>query len=111
MPQWEQTLRVIRAGYEERCAILLEQLAEHLPEHVSWTRPVGGFFTWLTLPRLPAATDMIARAIAHRLVLVPGDACYVQPPPMCHVRLAYSNGTRESLVEGAQRLAAAIVDG
>ena len=110
MPEWSQTLGAIRADYRDRCEALLGSLAEHMPAGVTWTRPSGGFFTWLTLHDVPPGTDMLAAGIEHHLVLVPGDACYVRPPTRCHVRLAYSNGTPESLEEGARRLAATLAD-
>lgn len=110
MPEWSRTLTEIRAGYRDRCGVLLGALTEHMPPGVTWTKPSGGFFTWLTLADVPAGTDMLAQAIGHHLVLVPGDACYVRPPAQRYVRLAYSNGTPESLEEGARRLAATLAD-
>lgn len=108
LPEWSATLGEIRAAYRDRCEALLGSLSEHMPEGVTWTEPAGGFFTWLTLHDVPPGTDMLAAAIEHHLVLVPGDACYVRPPDQRHVRLAYSNGTPESLEEGARRLAATL---
>lgn len=103
-PDWEPTLDRLRELYHSRCQTLLSALASELPLGVRWTKPSGGFFTWLTLPGLPADTDLLAVAIEHRLVLVPGDACWVHPPATRYVRLAYSNGSPEQLHEGARRL-------
>jgi DNA-binding transcriptional MocR family regulator len=40
----------LRASYRARCMALLEGLAAEMPAGVTWARPGGGFFTWLTLP-------------------------------------------------------------
>lgn len=81
---------------------LLQALSEELPDGVRWTRPRGGFFTWLSLPTVRPDVDLLAAAIEHKLV--PGDACWAVPPAGRHVRLAYSNGTPGELREGARRL-------
>lgn len=104
-PEWSTHLKIIRDAYESRCAVLLQALREDMPDDVTWTKPGGGFFTWLTVPGLRPETDILAAAIKRHLVVVPGNACYVQIPDACHVRLAYSNGTPENLAEGSRRLA------
>ena len=45
-PQLRQSSQL----YADRCRLMLAALEEHMPEEVSWTRPRGGFFTWLTGP-------------------------------------------------------------
>ena len=109
-PEWAATLDVIRAQYAQRCAYLLGCLEEHMPAGVTWTRPQGGFFTWLTLPDVPPEVDLLAEAVKHDLVIVPGQACFVNPPATSHVRLAYSNGRDETMAAGVERLAATLAD-
>ena len=45
----EQVVRS-RALYRGKCEQLLAALERSLPDGAVWTRPQGGFFTWLTLP-------------------------------------------------------------
>lgn len=103
-PDWAPTLLRQRELYAQRCGAVLTALEAELPAGVTSTRPSGGFFTWVTLPDAPPGTDLLAAAIEHRLVLVPGDACWVRPPASRHVRLAYSGGEPDELREGARRL-------
>ncbi|WP_374928507.1 PLP-dependent aminotransferase family protein [Kytococcus sedentarius] len=107
-PRWRPVLDAQRAVYAERCRVLLDALGREMPPGVHWTEPSGGFFTWLTLPGVPPGTDLLGAAIEQRLVLVPGDACFVDPPPTRHVRLAFSSGSDADLIEGARRLGAMV---
>lgn len=107
-PEWWQNLTIIRRSYQTRCEALLTALAKHLPDGVTWTTPRGGFFTWLTVAGVSPETDILAAAIEHHLVIVPGNACYVRTPAACHIRLAYSNGTPDEFDEGTRRLASTL---
>ena len=46
---WYGQVKVYRAMYAERCKAMLDALDEYMPE-CSWTKPAGGFYTWVTLP-------------------------------------------------------------
>jgi DNA-binding transcriptional MocR family regulator len=107
-PEWESTLLTQRTAYQQRCGYTMDALAPELTDDITWTRPSGGFFTWLTLPGVDPAADILACAIEQRLVVVPGGACYARQPAAAHVRLAYSNSTREQVDEAARRLAVTI---
>lgn len=104
-PSWREHLDALRAGYAQRCQVLLNALAEQELDGVRWTRPEGGFFAWVTIDGVDPATDLLAAATQHELIVVPGSSCFVQAPERAAVRLAYSNGSPGSLREGARRLA------
>ena len=46
----------------ERRDAMLESLESELPEGASWSRPEGGYFTWLDLPSGTDAAALLARA-------------------------------------------------
>lgn len=107
---WRQHLDALRATYGERCAALLRALDTELPDGTAWTRPTGGFFTWVTIDGVEPGTDLLAAAIEHQLIVVPGAACYAGEATSAAVRLAYSNSSPDELAEGARRLSAVIDD-
>ena len=52
-------IQSLRTLYRRRRDTMLRALAAYMPEGVSWTRPQGGFFIWLTLPSYIDAKAML----------------------------------------------------
>ena len=97
----------IRAAYMARRDAMLEALARHMPEGVEWTRPEGGMFIWLTLPRGMDGADLLARAIEQKnLAFVPGRAFHADGSGGNTLRLAFSCADAEMIEEGMKRLGA-----
>ncbi len=46
----DEQVAASRALYRRKCERMLAALERTMPAGVTWTRPAGGFFTWLTLP-------------------------------------------------------------
>lgn len=110
-PRWREVLDAQRTRYAERCARMLDALeTAGLPGDVTWTRPCGGFFSWLTLPGIPTSTDLLQACVEHRVIAVPGNACYATTPERSHLRLAFSNASDDELAEGVRRVATTIDD-
>ncbi|MCU1574380.1 MAG: aminotransferase [Micrococcaceae bacterium] len=102
---WMGQIRTYRRLYRERCAALLDALAEYMPDGVQWTRPLGGFFVWLTLPGQVDTYPLLQPGIDAGVVFVPGAAFTATPGPSNTLRLAFSAVPPESLREGVRRLA------
>ncbi len=102
---WQGQIATYRALYAERCAALLEALDEFMPEGVSWTRPEGGFFVWLTLPEGIDTYPLLHEGIDAGVVFVPGAAFSAAEGPSNKLRLAFSAVPPETLREGVRRLA------
>jgi DNA-binding transcriptional MocR family regulator len=98
----------LRAAYRARCAALLEGLAEHLPSGITWTRPGGGFFVWVTLPEGVASEEVQLRAAREGVAFVPGSRFCCCGGCENSLRLAFSFLSEKELKEGASRLTAAI---
>ncbi|WP_284754824.1 PLP-dependent aminotransferase family protein [Arthrobacter sp. efr-133-R2A-120] len=102
---WRGQIDTYRALYEERCNALLVALEEHMPPGLSWTRPEGGFFVWVTLPDGVDTYPLLKRAIAAGVVFIPGAAFTHSAEPSNKLRLAFSAVPPESIAEGVRRLA------
>ena len=71
---WQEQLKAFREMYRERRDAMLDELAATMPADVTWTRPAGGFFVWLTLPSGLDSKAMLSRAIALGSPTCPGPA-------------------------------------
>lgn len=107
---WQGQIRTYRTLYEERCTALLAALEEFMPEGVSWTRPEGGFFVWLTLPAGIDTYPLLYTGIDAGVVFVPGAAFTATPGPSNNLRLAFSAVPPEMLREGVKRLAPVLAE-
>ncbi|HEY8295340.1 MAG TPA: PLP-dependent aminotransferase family protein [Micrococcaceae bacterium] len=102
---WLGQVRTYRRLYAERCASLLAALEEFMPDGVTWTRPEGGFFVWLTLPEGIDTYPLLYQGIDAGVVFVPGAAFTSAPGPSNKLRLAFSSATQDNIREGVRRLA------
>ena len=109
---------VLVGTYRRKRDVMMEAMGEHLGgiEGVSWTRPRGGLFTWLTVPEgLDTGPDgpLFARCLEAGVIYVPGALAFADSPvtaPRNHARICFGVPGEADLVEGARRLAAALAD-
>src|SRR6476660_5866439 len=58
----EEQLAASRVLYRRKSERMLAALERFMPPEARWTRPQGGFFSWLTLPAGGDAVDLARRA-------------------------------------------------
>ncbi|MGH2735321.1 MAG: PLP-dependent aminotransferase family protein, partial [Actinomycetota bacterium] len=104
----EEQAKRARDLYGRRCRLLMEALDAHMPAEVDWTRPRGGFFSWLTLPAGQDATDLARRSVEAGVAIVPGAPFFPGENGTGNVRLAFSRVADEVINEGVERLASLI---
>jgi DNA-binding transcriptional MocR family regulator len=85
-----------------------QALRRELGTAVSWPKPTGGFFLWLTLASGLDADKMIPRAVEHGVIYVAGEAFYVNGEGHNTLRLSFSAPTPERIEAGVARLAATL---
>jgi 2-aminoadipate transaminase len=98
-------LDAARGLYRRRAGLMLDALAAHMPDGVSWTRPAGGFFVWLTAPEHVDTRDLVAPAARLGVAFVPGAPFYPGGGGANQMRLAYSRVADAAIPEGIERLA------
>lgn len=104
---WYGQVKVYRAMYAERCKAMLDALDEYMPE-CSWTKPVGGFYTWVTLPEGLNARSMLPRAVKAQVAYVSGTAFYYDGRGTDHMRLSFCYPEPDRIREGIRRLAGVV---
>jgi 2-aminoadipate transaminase len=102
---WRGQIETYRRLYKERCDAMLAALEESMPAGLSWTKPEGGFFVWVTLPEGVDTYPLLKKAIDAGVVFIPGAAFTPSNEPSNKIRLAFSGVPPESIREGVRRLA------
>ncbi len=100
----DQHVKMIRKVYQERRDVMLDALAEHMPESVTWTRPQGGLFLWVRLPEACNTTEMFPAAVANKVAYVPGESFFPNGDGQNTMRLNFSYSSPEKINEGIARL-------
>ncbi len=102
---FEAHVQKLRMVYSARRDAMLDALAAHMPDGVEWTRPEGGMFIWLTLPKGMDGADLLARSLETvRLAFVPGRAFFPDGSGANTIRLSFSNSDEDTIREGIRRL-------
>jgi 2-aminoadipate transaminase len=108
----DEHIKLIRRVYGERRDVMLKALEENFPPEVTWTRPQGGLFLWVTLPERMDCHRLFEAAIKENVAFVPGDSFYAgngyAEEGRRHFRLNFSNAQPEQIREGIRRLSVAI---
>lgn len=106
--EWWGYLDRLKETYGERRDAMLDALAEYMPEGVSWTRPEGGFFVWVTLPEAVDATEMAEEALVRGVAYVPGADFYPDGAVANRMRLSYSFAEPRSIWRGVEILSGVV---
>jgi DNA-binding transcriptional MocR family regulator len=98
-----------RAAYRTQRDRLLQSLAEHMPETVSWSVPAGGYFVWVQLPTGMSGEKLLPVASASGMEFLPAHVFFLDPNEAPDaLRLAFSMHPPDVLAEAGARLASAI---
>ena len=102
----DEQLALSRALYRRKCDRMLTALERWMPADVRWTRPEGGFFTWLTLPDRFDGAELAKQAVALGVAITPGALFFADGRGGTNVRLSFSLVEEAVIDDGIERLAA-----
>ena len=94
--------------YRSKRDLLLSMLSECMPEGVTWTRPEGGLFLFLTMPEGFDSVAFYDKALAAGVAYVAGSFFHVDGSGRNTMRLNFSFMTHERIREGIRLLASLI---
>jgi 2-aminoadipate transaminase len=99
----DEQIEAARAIYRSRRDTVMDALARHLGERATWTRPEGGFFTWLELVE-DDGVAVARRALEAGVAVVPGPPFFADGGGERNVRISYSQASEDRIEEGIARL-------
>jgi 2-aminoadipate transaminase len=94
----------LRTVYAQRRDVMLAALDRYLPDGCEWTRPDGGLFLWVRLPRKIDTWELLRTSARRKVAFVPGQPFWVGPAVRNTLRLNFSNSTPARIEEGVRRL-------
>ncbi|MEX5747036.1 PLP-dependent aminotransferase family protein [Massilia sp. X63] len=106
----DQHIPTIRKLYGDQCQVMLDAMTEHFPASVTWTKPEGGMFIWVTLPKSIDAMKLLDQSLAARVAFVPGAPFYANEPATNTLRLSFVTVPPERIREGIAILGKLIKD-
>jgi DNA-binding transcriptional MocR family regulator len=93
-------------AYRGRRDALLGALEANMPKGITWSRPDGGMFVWLTLPEGADATELLARSVKEaRVAFVPGNAFHADGSGRNTLRMSFTLANDRAVNDGVPRLA------
>ena len=96
----------IRTLYRDKCALMLNTLDAHMPKSVTYSRPEGGLFIWMTLPDSIDMMTYVRETLKQGVAVVPGNTFLCDTEGSINaVRLNYSTPSDEEIVRGCEILA------
>ncbi|NIU38744.1 aminotransferase class I/II-fold pyridoxal phosphate-dependent enzyme [Candidatus Bathyarchaeota archaeon] len=91
--------------YSRKLKIMLDALEKYMPKGVRWSKPKGGLFLWIELPKRMSANDLFPKAVENGVAYVVGSAFHCDGTGQNTMRINFSYPSEPQIVEGIQRLA------
>jgi 2-aminoadipate transaminase len=99
---FERGVPAARELYASHWRALDAALRAHMPDGVTWSRPTGGFFSWIMLPA--DAMELRMAALEAGVMYVPGSLFYADGQPCREARLSFSLLGEDDLEAAVVRL-------
>lgn len=101
-------IKRIREAYGRQRDVMVQCLKTCFSQDVGYTKPEGGMFLWLTLPKGMSSMELFNVALEKRVAFVPGIPFYVDGGGVNTLRLNYTNSDEDKITEGMKKLADSI---
>jgi len=95
--------------YGRKLKTMLEGMDEFMPDGVTWLKPEGGMFLWVTLPEGFESPSLLEKTLKKRVAFVSGRAFFPDPRDgFSTMRLNFSHPKEDMITEGLRRLGSVI---
>lgn len=112
MGKLDALIQATRNNYKEKRNFMLKMLEKYMPKRfdLTWTKPEGGLFLWISLPHYIDTEKMFYKAVEKNVAYVIGSAFYFDEAELNCMRINFSYSSFEQIEEGVKRLASVIQD-
>jgi len=100
----DKQIAQVQDYYKKQQNYMLTALEKYFPSEVSYTKPEGGMFLWVTMPDGTDSIQMLEQAVKQKVAYVPGEPFHANGGGKNTFRLSYSVATEEQIDSGIARL-------
>lgn len=90
----------VREIYRRQGHCMLEALEREFPAGVTWTKPEGGMFLWVTVPEHIDTQKLLTEAVEQNVAFVPGGPFFAGKPQHNTMRLSFATVPEEKIRAG-----------
>lgn len=90
--------------YKRRRDLALKCIAEYFPAGIRFTRPEGGLFIWVELPKNISARELLTECLAKSVAFVPGGSFFPNENRENTMRLNFSNMPDDKIAVGLRKI-------
>lgn len=101
---YSEHIALLRKTYRHRRDCMISALETYFPETVTWNRPEGGMFLWLTLPPGSDGEDILKHCLEQDVAFVPGQVFFPDASGRNTMRLNFSNAIPHTIQKGIRRM-------
>ena len=107
---FDENLRKTTRLYKEKRDFILDCFQKYMPNYVSWTKPDGGIFLFVTLPDWCDASELFDIALKRNVAFVAGGLFHCDGSGKNTMRINFSFVSKEKTEEGVKILSECIKD-
>lgn len=104
----EKHINKIRTVYKKRRNLAVEIIEKEFPKEIRFTRPEGGLFMWIELPKEINSRDLLKKCLEKNVAFVPGGSFFPNGGHENTFRINYSNMPEEKIIQGLRCIAQAL---
>jgi 2-aminoadipate transaminase len=87
---------------------MLSCLEKYMPDNITWTRPQGGLFLFLTLPGGLNSDELLKKSLEKNVAFVSGSTFFCNHSGLNTMRINFSYSDNDLIEEGIKRLSSVI---
>lgn len=101
----DRHVRRVISSYRRKRDAMISGMERHFPSGITFSRPRGGFFIWVTFPPgYPPARELLFEALEHNVAFVHGEGFFCRKGGTHTARFSFSQPSIEEISEGICRL-------
>lgn len=101
---YDRALRDLRKKYKSQVAIISEYINEFFPSGTKLSRPQGGFFLWIELPKNINTEKFCDEAIKEKISIAPGAMFSTSKNFQNYIRLSCCSQTTQEIKDAIKKL-------